>query len=286
MTFDETLTLADGRTLGYAAYGPADGAPVVALHGSPDSRVIWRLAEEAAHRVGVRVIAPDRPGFGISDPDPGRTVLGWCDDLTQLADHLEFDRFGLLAISGGGIYAAAYAWQHPERVSRLGLFSVLGPLDGRDAMSEMSRRIRFSFQLVRRFPSLTRPMARGLCRMASRNPQRAASLVTRSRPVEDRDIIARPAVQEVLFDNLPNQFRDPGTIAAEVRTAIAPWPFALDEIRVPTIIWQGGRDDVHTPAMARHLADQIPDARLEFEPGFATFNFFDHLDNILAALRE
>ena len=91
---------------------------------------------------------------------------------------------------------------------------------------------------------------------------------------------------EVLFDNLPNQFRDPESIAAEVRTATRPWPFALDEISVPTIIWQAGRDDVHTPAMARHLADQIPDARLEFEPGYATFNFFDGLDNILTALTE
>jgi len=218
MNFDETFTLVDGRTLGYASYGAAGGAPVVALHGSPDSRVIWRLADQAAHHVGVRLIAPDRPGFGISDPNPGGTVLSWCHDLTQLVDHLDYDEFGLLAISGGGIYAAAYAWQHPERVSRLGLFSVLGPLDGPDAMSEMSRRIRVSFRLVRRFPALTGPMASGLCRMASRNPKRAAGLVTRSRPVEDRDIIARPEMQEVLFDNLPNQFRDPQTIAAEVRT--------------------------------------------------------------------
>lgn len=286
MYLDETFTLVDGRTLGYAVYGAADGVPVVALHGSPDSRVIWRLADQAAQRVGVRVIAPDRPGFGISDPNPGRSVLGWCDDLTQLVDHLECDRFGLLAISGGGIYAAAYSWQYPDRVSRLGLFSVLGPLDGPDAMSEMSRRIRVSFKLVRRFPALTRPMARGLCRMAIRNPQRAASVLIRSRPVEDRDIIARPEMQEVLFDNLPNQFRDSETIADEVRTATSPWPFALDQISVQTIIWQGGRDDVHTPAMARYLADQIPDARLEFEHEFATFNFFDHFDNILTALTE
>ena len=122
--------------------------------------------------------------------------------------------------------------------------------------------------------------------MASRNPQRAAGFVTRSRPVEDREIIARPDVQELLFDNLPNQFRDPETIAAEVRAAIGPWPFALDEITVATVIWQGGRDDVHTPAMARHLADQIPDARLEFEPHYATFNFFDRLDDILIAFTE
>lgn len=286
MSFDETIELADHRTLGYATYGAPDGAPVVALHGSPDSRVIWRLANESAHRVGVRLIAPDRPGFGISGPNPGRTVLGWCNDLTQLVDHHGFDKFGLIAISGGGIYATAYAHQEPGRVSRLGLFSVLGPLDGPNAMSEMSWRIRASFQLVRRFPSLTGPMARGLCRMANRNPQRAASVVTRSRPIEDRDIIARPDVQEVLFDNLPNQFREPKTIAAEVRAAVGPWPIALDEITVPTIIWQGGRDDVHTPAMARNLANQIPDAHLVFEPDFATFNFFDNFDDILIALTD
>ena len=58
----------------------------------------------------------------------------------------------------------------------------------------------------------------------------------------------------------------------------------LEEITTPTHIWQGGRDDVHTPAMARYLAARIPGAELTFEPTFSTFTFVDHLDPIVATV--
>ena len=72
----------------------------------------------------------------------------------------------------------------------------------------------------------------------------------------------------------------------EFRLAVRPWGFPLDAITVPTAIWQGGRDDVHTPAMAEHLAREIPGASLALEPTFATFTFLDHLDPILTTLAD
>ena len=60
--------------------------------------------------------------------------------------------------------------------------------------------------------------------------------------------------------------------------------FPLEEITVPTHIWQGGRDDVHTPAMAHQLATTIPGAELTLEPTYSTFTFLDHLDPIVATL--
>ena len=97
-------------------------------------------------------------------------------------------------------------------------------------------------------------------------------------------VLARPEVRAVLLANLPNQFRDPDTVVHELRLAVRPWGFTLDQIRVPVTIWQGGRDDVHTPAMARHLAAAIPDAELVLEPDYATFNFLDHLDPIMRTI--
>jgi pimeloyl-ACP methyl ester carboxylesterase len=88
----------------------------------------------------------------------------------------------------------------------------------------------------------------------------------------------------VLLENLPNQFRDPDTVLHEFRLAVQPWPFPLGEIRVATHIWQGGRDDVRTPAMAEYLAAHIPGAELTFEPAYSTFSFLDHLDPIAAQL--
>ena len=88
----------------------------------------------------------------------------------------------------------------------------------------------------------------------------------------------------VLRENLPNQFSDPGSMANEMRNAARHWGFDLDQIAVPTTIWHGGLDDVHTPAMGRYLADHLPGAHLIYEPDYATFNFIDDFDTILDTL--
>ena len=58
--------LPDGRRVGYADYGDPDGFPVFALHGTPGSRTMFRLADASAALKGLRLIAPDRPGYGLS----------------------------------------------------------------------------------------------------------------------------------------------------------------------------------------------------------------------------
>jgi pimeloyl-ACP methyl ester carboxylesterase len=71
---NDTLRLRDGRLLGYARYGDPNGTPVFYFHGFPGSRLEARLADAVASRNGVRVIALDRPGSGLSDFKPARTI--------------------------------------------------------------------------------------------------------------------------------------------------------------------------------------------------------------------
>ena len=86
---DRVVALRDGRRVAYAEWGRTDGRPVVLLHGMPGSRLLCPDAE-ATVRAGVRLITIDRPCYGLSSPNPGRTLLGWVDD------HVEFThrRFG------------------------------------------------------------------------------------------------------------------------------------------------------------------------------------------------
>lgn len=281
---DHVLTLPDGRRLGWAEYGDPEGDPLVAVHGSPDSRVIWRLAHQAAEASGTRIIAPDRPGFGLSDAQPGRTILDWVHDHDELTAHLGIDRYALLAISGGSPYAAAVAWARPDRVTRLGLLSVISPLDVPGVLSGANRTVWLTFQIARRAPALLRPLASAMVILTRRHPQRAEERLIATRPPADRSVIERPATLAVLRANLPNQFRDPASIAHEMRLAATEWGFPLREISVPTLIWQGGLDDVHTPAMARWLHTTIPGSRLDLRADHATFDFFDDIDHILSAL--
>ncbi len=64
MEREHRLRLADGRTLACLELGDPEGSPVLYFHGYPGSRLEGRLAAGAARRHGLRLIAPDRPGFG------------------------------------------------------------------------------------------------------------------------------------------------------------------------------------------------------------------------------
>ena len=149
-TTDRTIRLRDGRRLGYAEWGDRGGWPLLYFHGWPGSRLEARLGDEAARTKGVRLIAVDRPGMGLSDYEPGRTLVDWPDDVLELAAALALERFAVLGISGGGPYAAVCAWKLAGQLKRAGIVSCLAPPDVSGVIAGMSRRNRLAFQLVGR----------------------------------------------------------------------------------------------------------------------------------------
>jgi hypothetical protein len=97
---NQKLSLPDGRVLGFAEYGSPDGYPIIFFHGWPSSRLEGRGAHKLAKQHGVRVICPDRPGFGLSTFQPGRRIADWPADVKALASHVGLSRFGILGGSG------------------------------------------------------------------------------------------------------------------------------------------------------------------------------------------
>ena len=96
-----TLTLKDGRKLGYLDVGKAGGAVVFHFHGHGSSRLEALMLEDAAHRLGLRVIALDRPGIGYSDPKDGDRLLDWPADVAEAADQLGIETFAVQGMSAG-----------------------------------------------------------------------------------------------------------------------------------------------------------------------------------------
>ena len=104
--------LSDGRQLAYAEYGDPNGEP-----GNPNSRLLYGLMPGSPFQPGLHRIAPDRPGYGLSDFYPrGRTAADYPDDVVALADSLELDRFAAFSASGGGPSALACAWKILQRL--------------------------------------------------------------------------------------------------------------------------------------------------------------------------
>ena len=122
---NQRFQLPDGRRLGYDEHGAPDGAPIFYLHGLPSSRLEAKLylSEDLLQSLNVRLIAVDRPGMGLSDFQPKRRLLDFPRDLLALADHLNIERFSILAYSLRGPYGLACAFAIPERLHKVGIVS-------------------------------------------------------------------------------------------------------------------------------------------------------------------
>src|SRR5271165_3932842 len=158
MTDSHVTVLADGRDLGWLELGDPDGAPALAFHGTPGSRLQLALDETSIRHAGVRLVCPDRPGYGLSTFQPGRRLVDWPGDVAQLADHLEIGDFAVMGISGGGPHAAVCAALLGRRVTAAAIVSGVGPLTDPRASEGMMRLNQILTRLSRRRSPLVRAM--------------------------------------------------------------------------------------------------------------------------------
>lgn len=277
------VELPGGRTLGYGSFGDPEGAALLLLDG-PGSRIVANFADEPGIAAGVHVVAPDRPGMGDSDPKPGRTIPDWVDDARALADHLEWEQFAVLGVSGGSPYACVTSWGMPERVTRLGIVAGMAPMDLPDVRSGMSSTTKKGFFFARRAPWILRAAFRRMGARAQRHPEEVAEKLMAARP-EDEFVMHTPR-RELVIDGMPVMWRSPDANTHEFALMTRPWGFDLAEISVPTLLWYGGVDTVHPQAMGRALEDRIPDAQGTYVPDVGSFAFITHLEPILRALTQ
>ncbi len=159
MRIEQHLHLPDGRTLAYAEFGRPEGFPVLYFHGSPSSRLEpLLLGDDAFIRLGLRGIAPDRPGMGGSDFQAGRGFSHLPADVSALADALGLKRFAVLGNSGGGPYAAVCAARIPERLSAAVIVSGGWRMDWAEARRNLPFVNRLVLRLARSAPLLLSPL--------------------------------------------------------------------------------------------------------------------------------
>jgi pimeloyl-ACP methyl ester carboxylesterase len=257
----ETVTVSDGREIGYAEVGDPDGTPLFVFHGFPNSRVFGALFDEVGREQGVRVVAPERPGFGVSTPDPDRRLTDWPADLEDVADALDIDSFSVLGISGGGPYAAVSAALLPDRVERAGIACGVAP------MASVGLRDRLWYYAAR----FTAPVSKlGLWLLGRR------ALAGREAFLEEMANSASPAdedlwrgeVGQTIHASMLESRRHHGLDPLVEETAIygSPWGFDLDDIEVPVYLWYGKADVLVPPEMGLYLAREIPTAETHVYP--------------------
>ena len=155
---DKGVRLRDGRWLGYRESGDANGVPVLFFHGFGTTRVVCPTGV-AVRQLGVRLIALDRPGIGLSTPRPGRRLLDWPDDVREAADQLGLEQFSIVGWSGGGPYALACARRLGDRIRSIAIVSGAAPLAGTTRTDYLRR-----FDRALALGSCTAPRRRALLR--------------------------------------------------------------------------------------------------------------------------
>ncbi|WP_353635133.1 alpha/beta hydrolase [Halobacterium sp. NMX12-1] len=253
----DEVQLPDGRTLAYATYGHPDGAPVVFCHGTPGSRISGRLGADATAEAGVRVIAPDRPGFGASDRQRGQTFADWAGDVAALTSELGVEEYGVVGFSGGGPYALACAAHTPGRVSRCAVVSGVGPPGSERGDLGFERALASASRVS---PQFGRPLVWLMARAV-------ASADSFTDVVGDADAdLADPRRGEsgrVLLADFREGLRQGTTpLATDYGVLYGDWDFDLADVTVPTRVFHG-REDANVPlAAGERVASAVPDADL------------------------
>lgn len=280
----DTVTVAGGRRLSVQVFGDPDGIPIFLLHGTPGSRLGPRPRGVVLHRLGVRLVAFDRPGYGRSDRLAGRRVADVASDVAAIADSYKLERFAVVGRSGGGPHALACAALLPDRTTKAAVLVGLAPhgADGLDWFDGMAKSNVIDFTAAAQGHD---PIAARLTAAAESIRADPASLVARLQaelPDADRRVVADVGIRAMLVRNYAEALRaSPAGWIDDVLAFCSPWGFDPAAVAVPVLLWHGERDVFSPASHARWLGDRIPGATVHVQADAAHFGALDVLPDVL-----
>jgi pimeloyl-ACP methyl ester carboxylesterase len=267
---DRECILRDGRRLAYIELGDPNGLPCFLFHGIPGSRRCL-TDEPVLHEFGVRLIAPDRPGIGLSDPHPARTLASWADDVAQLADALGIGSFHVAGVSGGGPHALTCGVHLGHRVLSVTLICTAAPPELLGLGRGMATGNRIVFFLAMFAPwvlgwsfrsyakaiatqgaALIERMKKQLCPWDLKVLEEA----TRSRDLE-----------EAFLKELGEAFRQGHQwVTTDFLLVARPWKLDFARLTMPVLVWHGEADTLVPVDPVRAMVPLLPDCTAHFIP--------------------
>lgn len=259
---NRTITLSDGRKLGFAEFGDGKGRPIFLFHGQPGNRLFRHPDDSILLSLGVRLITVDRPGYGLSDHQPHRNLLGWAHDILELADALGIEHFPVAGFSGGGPYAAACACKIPHRVTKAGLVDSVPPMTVPEVSRIMPAPLRINYVLARYAPAILSLLFKAYWRSSRRRPEAFIHLAMKQSSPADREILSNPDIYSIMLDVWKENIRvDSQGYAQDTEILMKDWGFNLRDIKTEVYVWQGEADANVPSAWARYMIKEIPNCK-------------------------
>lgn len=246
-----------GRPVNVCEIGPADGEPVVWIHGLSGCWQNWLENLPALAAAGYRCVALDLPGFGRSPmPREQITITRYADVVDDLLEQLGIQAACVVGNSMGGFTAAELAIAHPHRVERLVLVSAAGIAIEHDKIGDRIGALRRAEFAINAYGGW----------LASRSDRVARR--ARLRQMTFRVVAARPEALPAAL--VAENLRGSGTPGfLDALEALTSFPIAerLPEIACPTLIVWGDEDRLVPVRDADEFERLIPDSRKVVYPG-------------------
>jgi pimeloyl-ACP methyl ester carboxylesterase len=279
----KSLLLGDQAQLAWNEYGASDGEPVFFFHGTPGSRLQASPADDIARDLGLRLIAPERPGYGDSDAQEHFDLLDWANSVSLLANNLNLEQFSILGYSAGGAYALACGRKMTERIKHITLVGSLAPFE----TAVMQQHINAAFKPLYELAAAdTHTATQQLSQLAS-SPEALLEVMQSQLPPCDQAIFSQALFRKNFTQNLALAIRQgvKGTVN-DFRNLALPWQFNLEDIYVPIDIWHGQDDNNCGIAVGRYLAEALNSESTHFPENKGHFFLFEQWHEILVNLKR
>ncbi len=280
----QTIKLKDGRRLAFVEYGDPKGKPLMYFHGWPASHLSAAKYDALAKKMHIRVIAPDRSGYGLSDFKKGRTILDWPRDVVELANFLKIQKFAVLGVSGGGPYAAVCGYAIPKRLTNVGIAVGLSPIIGPHMFDGMMWMSRVGWMTYGKAP-VVRFLAAWIQYINSRwGPTwgiygHLFGAKADKKFYEDRE--TRLATKEIFREAFRQGWRGP---ELDLKLYTTDWGFEVGAITSKTYLWYGASDQNVSLNMGKYYANHIKGSKLTVFAGGGHMISVTHAPEIFKTL--
>ncbi len=277
------LILRDGRYLQYAEYGDPYGNPVIHIHGVLGCRYERLPDDRLTKNLGIRLIIPDRPGYGLSTYLPDHDYLDFADDLLELVDHLDIQKFSIMGLSIGAIYGSAFAYKTPERLSSIAMISSTPPFRSFSDFAGVPPSLKLLIAFSKYLPTVAQMIAEIAIKNACKNPGKFLDNIPIS--TSDRMFFSNPLLKEHIEACLLAGNKDCHSgFVHDILLSAEPWPFPVEDIQIKVDFWHGTEDSHSSINRIKPVIDAIPDSRLFLIEGGGHFLIYDHWQEILESL--
>jgi pimeloyl-ACP methyl ester carboxylesterase len=276
---DQILKTADGRDVAFVDYGSKGQTAVIWCHGGPGCRLDPAYIAPAAASIGLRLIGIDRPGYGRSTPQPGRTINGWVDDALTVADHLGLERFATLGVSTGGAYALATAAKSPRVVGTVACCALTDMrwTEGK-AMMPANHRI---------WSAASRDAACEIAaEMLGTEGAHVANITAAQVAPSDAELFTDPKWRRYWAESVRQMVAQGVVGFADDRIADGSgWhTFDVRQIECPVVVLHGTSDTFAPVAHARYTQRIVPGASLDVREGLGHFSIMPAIVPVLGKL--